>query len=97
MKLPFGPWSSCEWWKQLLESWDSFTASADSSDDMYLSVYKHIANDLGQDPELPPTCVLSVRMPNRVRRAFFIISCFVQPMEPALSPGLFRPFAGNFQ
>lgn len=50
LNMPFGPWGSCVWWTELCEAWDSFLASSSGSqDDLFMSVYKHIASDLGQD------------------------------------------------
>lgn len=58
LNLPFGPWSSAEWWKQLLESWDAYTSAATCDDDLFSSLYGLISMDLGQD-HLVRTCPIT--------------------------------------
>lgn len=49
MNMPWGPWTSSEWFKGLGESWDTYLSSANWRDDLFQAVYKHIAADIGQD------------------------------------------------
>lgn len=49
--LPWGPWNSSEFWRQLKESLDSYLTQGSVHDDLFMSLYAAIANDRGKDAE----------------------------------------------